>query len=196
MRAPPTAARGNIPYPRRFGEPSLGDWEVFGVAVSPIRTLCSGTCGHLARHAQPSILSRNQYSPSVRTGATPLHSQQSTAQPRCEYRPYGEMPPACRANTDPVGKRRGRLRPAPSLLGAQKTRIPTPWGNNNEPVGGVLPIPWGKLTDPWGVLYRAHRGRLPTSGGNSADKIPANGRFMLVPFRLHGVVFVFNVLSC
>ena len=135
MSAPPTAARGNIPCPRRFGEPSLGDGEVFGVAVSPIRTLCSGTCGHLARHAQPSILSRNRYSPSVRTGATPLHSRESTAQPRCEYRPYGEMPPACRANTDPVGKRRGRLRPVPSLLGAQTTRIPTPWGNNTDPVG-------------------------------------------------------------
>src|SRR5215216_4368957 len=74
--------------------------------------------------------------------------------------------------------------------------LPTLWGNNTDPRGGLLPTLWGNNTDPPGLLYRPCRGRLPTVRGNPANKTPAKGRFRVGLVGLHDVVFVFNVLSC
>jgi hypothetical protein len=41
-------------------------------------------------------------------------------------------------------------------------RLPTLWGKNTDPWGGLLPIPWGKNTDPWGGL-------LPIPWGKNTD---------------------------
>ena len=172
MRAPPTAARGKIPYPRRFGEPPQRDGEASLAAVSPtsMRAVTARALNTDPAGKQRHIL---------RLGADVAGGHKA------------RIPTSWGKNTDPAGKRcdlggriraprpplqavelpldtkdwqcGGRGKPSPAFTDPRgkeyrpcRERIPTLWGDTYRPSGENLPIPPGYFTDPAGVLYRPH----------------------------------------
>lgn len=83
--------------------------------------------------------------------------------PQPEYRPHRERPPAYRANTDPVGKRRGALGSAAYPARGQRGRIPTPRGKITDPTGEGRDRESGKTT----VRARFQAANSPSGTGNS-----------------------------
>ncbi len=186
MRAPPTAARGNIPYPRPFGEPPrmrLGG--LFGGGFAYLHTGGAHSCSEYRPHGERRL--------ALRTDTDPAGKWRRMLRPAANVAggPQPVIPTLWGKNTDPTGKRcepeAGVLAPRPPLQAAESPldagywqcagpgrpspaltdprgeeyrscweRIPTLWGDFYRPFGENLPIPAGYFTDPRGVDYRPH----------------------------------------